>query len=378
MHNGMTLIDAHTHLYHFAEIENIPRTLGMDQSRLDAVNILSMTQSDKPLMAQNVLGMLAKAMNPEKVYFFGGLHHYLPGASETDKDLARQARVLIEAGCDGIKMLEGKPTVRRRIGLRLNDPVFDGFYDFMQSQGMPILSHACDPDVCFDSERCPEAFRKCGYFYADDPFLAEKQIRDEVASVLKKFPRLKMIMAHFFFLSTDIDVARRFLDEHPSALLDLTPGGEMYVSFSPNPKAWREFFTTYQDRIILGTDGAFPEHPDRSAVYPNLQGIPVDLGKARKLKMVLKFLETDQIDTMFEDRDIHGLALERRAVEKIVSENFLRVAGKHSLPLKLERCVEYGRWVQEFAKRSEPSREILADLEPAMEGLRKLLSHSGK
>ena len=374
MYDGMTVVDAHTHLYHVGDIENIPRALAYDESRLDAVNILSITQYDKQYMAHNVLAMLAKARYPGKCFAFGGLHHQLPGASESDKDLARQARVLIEAGCDGIKMLEAKPCARKRLRLRLNDPVFEGFYDYMQSQGRPILSHSGDPTICWDTVNCPEPFRKCGYFYADDPFIAEKEIYGEVSWVLKKFPRLKMIMAHFYFISIDIDAARRFLDEHPNALVDLTPGGDMYVEFAKNPAIWKEFFTTYQDRIVLGTDNCYP---DVEPLYPNLEGKIVDHRKGRKLALILKFLTTDQTDTLFEDNDIRGLALDRGAVEKIVGGNFQRIVGKTPLPLKLDRCIEYGRWILEFAKRSELSKEILADLEPGLEGLRKL-NRSGK
>jgi predicted TIM-barrel fold metal-dependent hydrolase len=375
MYDGMTLIDAHTHMYHAGDVENIARSLACDQSRLDAVNLLSMTQYDEPYMAQNVMVLLAKARYPERCFAFGGLHHCLPGANAGDKDLARQARVLMEAGCDGIKMLEGKPTARKRIGFRLNDPVFDGFYDFMQSQGRPILSHSCDPTICWDQQKCPEAFRKCGYYYADDPFLAEKQIRDEVSSVLKKFPRLKMILAHFYLISGDIDAARRFLGEHPSALVDLTPGGEMYVDFAKDPALWREFFTAYQDRIVLGTDNSYP---DQEILYPNLDGKIVDHTKGRKLNLILKFLATDETDTLFEDDDIRGLALERAAVEKIVGGNFQRVVGKTPLPLQPERCMEYARWIRDFAKRSKQSEGILADLEPVTDGLHKLWNLSGK
>jgi predicted TIM-barrel fold metal-dependent hydrolase len=225
-------------------------------------------------MANNLLAMVAKAQYPGRCYAFGGLHHDLPGAAERDRDPALQARMLIEAGCDGIKMLEGKPNLRKRLGLRLNDPSLDGFYDYMQSQGRPILSHSCDPDICWDRRNCPEAFRRAGYFYADEPFLAAKEIRSEVESVLKRFPQLTMIMAHFFSLAEDIEAARRFLDAHPNALLDLAPGGDMYVAFAKNPRLWREFFTTYQDRIVLGSDNSFPdqesmEHPDGGQTAAN-------------------------------------------------------------------------------------------------------------
>lgn len=367
MHDGMTLIDAHTHLYHVEDIDNIPRYMGYTNQ--DAVNILCMTQYDEPYMANNVLAILAKATYPDRCFVFGGLHHCLPGAADSDKDLARQARVLIEAGCDGIKMLEGKPNARKRLGLRLDAPEFDGFYDYMQSQGRPILAHVVDPDICWDKEHCPEPFRKCGYYYADEPFLDVHQIRRELASVLKRFPRLQVILAHLYSMSEDMPGLRRFLDEHPNAMLDLAPGGDMYVSFAKDPAAWREFFVTYQDRIVLGSDATFPA---QESPCPNLAGQIRDLTKGRKFKLILKFLETDQVDTMFEDDDIRGISLDRPAVAQILAGNFKRVAGKTPRPLDLDRCLTYGRWIMEFARRSAHCQAIVADLEPALDRLRQL------
>jgi hypothetical protein len=351
MHNGLPFVDAHLHVYRlegFGRIMEIAR-----DSQLDAINFLGLSQYDKQYMAQNAMGMLLKALHPGKVYLFAGLHHHLPGASEADYDLARQAKRLAATGCDGFKILEGKPNCHKRVGKRLDGPEFRPFFEYAQSEGKPVLWHAVDPEICWDAQRCPKWFRDAGYFY-DSTFPTEKQIRDEVVSVLRSFPRLKVIFAHFFFLSPDVDAARRFLDDHPSAMLDLTPGDEMYITFSRNVPAWRKFFTAYQDRILFGTDNT----DDTSTAQMG----ELSMG-ANNVSRILRFLETDDTILSFSGGEAHGLSLEQPVVATIQGANFQRVAGGAPLPLNLEKCMEYCHWLRPFAERSEESGKILPQLD---------------
>ena len=61
----------------------------------------------------------------------------------------------------------------------------------------------------------------------------------EVERILEQHPRLKLILAHFCFLSGDLARAAAFLDRWPNVCYDITPGDEMYVRFSAAPAAWR-------------------------------------------------------------------------------------------------------------------------------------------
>ncbi len=350
MHNGLPFVDAHLHVYRlegFGRIMEIAR-----DSRLDAINFLGLSQYDKQYMAQNAMGMLLKSLYPGKVYWFAGLHHHLPGASTADYDLTAQAKRMIATGCDGFKILEGKPNCHKRVGKRLDGPEFRPFFEYAQAEGKPVLWHAVDPEICWDAQRCPQWFKDAGYFY-DSTFSTEKQIRDEVVSVLRSFPRLKVIFAHFFFLSSDVDSARRFLDDHPSVMLDLTPGDEMYINFSRNVAAWRKFFTTYQDRILFGTDNT----DDTSTAQMG----ELSMG-ANNVSRILRFLETDDTILSFSGGEAHGLSLERPVVAQIQGANFQRVAGGSPLSLKLDKCLEYCHWLRPFARRSEESGKILPQL----------------
>lgn len=72
--------------------------------------------------------------------------------------------------------------------------------------------------------------------------------------LLAAHPRLKIIFAHFFFMSAQLRRLDKILSLYPNLMVDLTPGIEMYESFSARPQETADFFRKYHDRICYGTD----------------------------------------------------------------------------------------------------------------------------
>ncbi|NIN10780.1 MAG: amidohydrolase family protein, partial [Gemmatimonadales bacterium] len=188
---------------------------------------------------QNPVALLVKALHPGRFYAFGGLHYKKVGGEH--EDFAEQARRLLQAGCDGMKMIEGKPTTRKALGHPLDDPMYDDYYAFMEQVGAPILFHVGDPRTFWDPELCPPMAKEHGWFYGDGSFPTLDQLYREQQSVLESFPDLRVIFAHFNFRSDDIAAARGLLDRRPQVSFDITPGGEMYVNFTEDPDLWRGF-----------------------------------------------------------------------------------------------------------------------------------------
>lgn len=157
-------------------------------------------------------------------------------------------------GFDGIKMLEGKPQQRKELGLRLDDPIFDPCYGFMEENGVPLTLHLADPDYFWDRDKIPEHAVKRGWFCGDGTYPAYGQFYEEMWGILAKFPRLKLTLAHFGFMAHQKEWAERFLGDYENTALDLTPGGVMFAGFSLDPEYWRAFFIRNRRRIYFGTD----------------------------------------------------------------------------------------------------------------------------
>jgi predicted TIM-barrel fold metal-dependent hydrolase len=291
-------------------------------------------------------GCLLKALCPDKVYIFGALDYSAMVTGGGSTDFAAQAERLFAMGVDGIKMLEGKPTARRVLKLPLDAPAYEPFYKFLDAHSLPILAHVADPPDCWDPVKVPIHFKNAGYFYANEDLPTFEGFRTEILNVAKRHPGLKIILAHFFSASGNIDQAARFMDEHPNIAFDLTPGFDMYEDFAKDPAAWRDFFLRYGSRILFGTEGGLAGWLDDGAAK----------ALREKIDFIRHFLETEG-DVVysypgFTFRTI-GLKLPPETLEKIYTQNFRdRVPSRTPRPLDRAIAVAECRRVVERLQRT--------------------------
>lgn len=357
------LIDGHVHLLWHRGIGDL---LELSQAAgIGRTNIVCAAGTPERSLSCNPAAMLAKALNPDTIFVFGGLRYGI-GEPTTAEGLRRQAEELRAAGCDGMKMLEGKPTSRKRIPYRMDDPVYDEYYAFLQEAGIPIVWHVADPASFWDPALISESAKRNGWDYTDGSFPSREQLYGEVDRVLERFPRLRAIFAHFYFLSAEPDRAARFLDRWPAVSFDITPGAEMYRQFSKDPARWRAFFTAYQDRIVFGTDNMVPREP-----WPAARA-----GMLDKVGMMRRFLETPDTFEGFctaTSRWVTGLGLEPAVLEKIYSRNFERLAGTVPRALDMDVAMRHGRRVKAFALRAGgPQAELLREMTEIEQAMAKV------
>jgi hypothetical protein len=194
--------------------------------------------------------------------------------------------------------------------------VYDRMFGLLQERGVPVLVHAADPEEFWDPAQSPQWAKELNWAFWDGTYLTKEEIYAEVESVLGKFPRLKAQLAHFYFMSADLRRAADFLEKWPYVCFDLTPGDEMYVNFEKSSGAWRDFFLTYQDRIVYGTDNV----AGRGSYDP--ESVRGCIGKSARIQRFLATADGYLGPGM-------GLALPEEAVAKITGRNFmLRTGGK--------------------------------------------------
>jgi hypothetical protein len=181
-----------------------------------------------------------------------------------------------------------------------------------------------DPETFWDAESVPAWARERGWFYGDGSFPSKEQIYGEVDRVLQRFPRLRIVFAHFYFLSADLARLGGFLDAHPTVSLDITPGGEMYWNFASDRTQARDFFTAYSDRILFGTDISGGRARDERRVR----------AAREKVTAMRRFLE-DGSDFEWMGGTLRGLALDGQDVGRILAGNFHRWVGQ--VPARVDR-----------------------------------------
>jgi len=281
-------------------------------------------------------GLWMKTRTPERAFLFGGIDWsgvFDAGKDAPDEPLVEQAARMKAVGFDGLKLLTGKPNVRKAVGLPLDGPEMRPLFTWLEETGFPVLWHVGDPPEFWSEKTVPLWARTKGWWY-DNSHPPKSQIDQEIAAVLARHPRLRLILPHFFFLADRLDEADRLLDLHPNIFLDLAPGVEWMHHLSANRAGAREFFSRHADRIIYGTDMGMMEN----ATHP---------GRGPAIR---RFLETDEVFPVPEDifmwpderPPLHGLGLDTNLLPPIYAGNFHRCVGaENPVPLRRDALVPY-------------------------------------
>jgi predicted TIM-barrel fold metal-dependent hydrolase len=365
--NKLRIIDSHIHI-RGTENAGVEKTLKgitsiKEQLGLEAINVAAIPQWDPDSVAQNLLCILFKALNPGS-YAYGGLDYYYSGLKKDKDAFLNQAKELIEMGFDGIKSIEAKPPARKLIDIPLDSPLYDKYYDYIESNELPMLWHVGDPADNWIEEKCSDWLKNAGWYYGDGSFVSLEQLYAEVDNVLTKFPRLKAVFAHFYFMSADIDRAAAFLDKHPSVYFDITPGVEMIYNFDSKRSEWRDFFIRYQDRIIFGTDSGWgdEESPAQKVIKAHWN-----------VSFMRAFYETDDVVEAWNNIKVRGLALPQEVCQKIYRENFMRVLkAAPPKPVNLKAALEYTERVYAALQTNEAKSAVVKQTKDALDILKGL------
>ena len=292
----MRIIDSHTHLvYH-----NPKKLLEMTEHfGYEKYAVMGIPCYCGPL--NTLESLLTKRLAPERTYVYGGMV-YIPGQQATADDHEKQLRLMMEAGCDGWKLLESKPSVYRELQLPLDGEVFAKAFAIAESERIPITWHSGDPATFWSAETAPAFAVENNWLCVGEGFPKLETLYTQVENVLDRHPALRVSMAHLYFTSDDRAHAERVLNAHPDFWLDLTPGSEMYHAFLADPEGWRAFFETYQDRLVFGTD---MEDTDGDVVFSSQDAM---------VELVIGTLKD-------------GLKLPEKVLEKILAANFERRVG---------------------------------------------------
>ena len=314
----------------------------------DSWSVLSLGQyHDDPM--QNLSMLLCKALSPKQCFAFCSLDH--PPKCGSTPDYLSQLKMWLDAGFDGLKLIESKPDCAKRTGVRLDDEAFEPMFAFCEEKGIPILWHNGDPAECWDPALCPPELAENGWEYCDGTYPSLQELYAAVERVLDRHPLLNVTFAHFYFVSDDPAHAARMFEKYPNVHFDITPGTEMYDNFTKNRQFFRPFFVENAHRIQYGTDTDVGFHgaPDWTDLI---------------WKGVQKFLTTGERFTFF-GFPVTGYALPVSVQEQIFSGTFRSFAGDTPKPLNraaAEAACAYVRGIAPGSQTEDLAQKLLSSL----------------
>lgn len=329
-YKNIPIADCHTHTFwnfSLSEKENLLLSL-MEKFNYDSVTILPIPfnayrKSRSRDFTENLTGFYFKSKYPDKIFSFAGLSPSYDDTKNTPEFFLEQAKFYMEAGFDGIKMIEGRPNQFHVCG-RYKDPKYDLVYKFAEEEQIPLTVHTSGPE---------KIWKEGGSKFGQKPDWMDYYT--EMDEILSKYPKLRINLAHLFFSSERIELASEFLDKYENVYYDICPNQFMYLDFQKKPDEWKQFFIKYQDRLMYGTDiGAtttdFEGKEAESLVY-----------------MVRGFFEEDKPYTSL-GYDFTPIPLDDSILRKIYKENMLKFYNREK-PLKANP--EVMRKELEFVKK---------------------------
>lgn len=304
-------------------------------------------------ICQNLIGALLKLKENGRCQAFASFH-YDESQVPSQEELLRQIEFFDHAGFDGIKMLDGKPGVRKRHNIPLDAANYDLMFQYAAKKQFPILYHINDPIEFWYYDRLPEWAKDCGNFYGDGTFPHKYEIDQETFGFLRKHPNLKICIAHFFFISDQPGLCDEMLNHYPNLYFDITPGWEMFENFASDLTIWKNFFSKYSHKILFGTD-TFSDHWQET------------------VSCLKKAMETSESFVAFEENCI-GMNLPEKVLRDIYFNNYYKFIGRSGKPMDVNAILSYADTLYDKVENGPHMKEVKAEITYLKEEITKYLS----
>ena len=320
------VIDSHVHIMAWEDKDGTPFEQCFDEMMetmgITAVNVAALPAGKDRNVRNNIMLAFYKLAN-KGAFAHGGLiypEYPAPAIMPEGMDFVTQYKELMEIGFDGMKMLEGKPTLHKRVGHDLSDDLFDPYFAQLEKDGTHLIFHVNDPEE-FWSPDADQWIKDAGWYYGDGGYASNEEVYRQMERILAKHPNLCVNFAHFFFYSKRPEKLIELFQAYPNMGVDVTPGGEMYLAFDDNREYYTDFFNKYSDRIQYGTDCYCPNTKESYRWLTD---------------RVYRYFATDEQFKGFADRIHTGMKLPKETLENIFYKNFERTVGKE--PRKINKA----------------------------------------
>ena len=256
------VIDIHGHPPGVNSPEGLARLVAdMDRINLRVMTVASNVSGER---LTQVLGVINASPHKDRFRVFTGVDFRDVGPGWAERAVA-QLEADVKAGAVGVGEV-GKSfglSTRKRDGsrLRIDDPDLDPIWRAAARLDIPMFIHTAEPQEFFSPlDYKNERWLELALFpdrrnYGPNHVTFE-EVMNERNNLFKKHPKTRFIAAHFGWHANDLTRAAAMLDAYPNVVVE---AGAILYDLGRQPRAARDFFVKYQDRILFGKDSWQPE-----------------------------------------------------------------------------------------------------------------------
>ena len=325
---AVSVVDVHTHF--FVKGKHNSELLKEYVAMMDRNNIAVCVSLDATLLKRvdehcNFLW----SEYPDRFVVFGNIDFQGDGQAGVPETWSCNQADFVRKIVEQLKVCQGKGQISglkffKDFGLRyrnadgsliaMDDPRWDPIWSICGELGLPVIMHTADPSAFFEpvapaNERFFELNVHPDWSFASPEFPSRKELHEARNRIIAKHPKTTFIAAHFGNDAENLSELDGWLQAYPNLVVEFA---SRINELGRQPYTARRFFEKYQDRILFGTDGPWPE---------------------ARLRLYWRFLES--MDEYFEysekhprpqgDWQIYGLGLPPSILKKIYHGNAARI-----------------------------------------------------
>jgi uncharacterized protein len=206
----------------------------------------------------------ARSQYPGRFILFTNLSFEGFGTPGWTERAVRELEEDVRNGAAGLKIYKSLGFSVRDADGRLapiDDPRLDPVWAKCGELGIPVIIHTADPRPFWDphdrhNERWLELKTRPDRKRSDtDPAPWAELIRQQ-HNLFRRHPGTTFINAHFGWYPNDLGRLSELMEEFPNTVVEF---GAVIAELGRQPRAARDFFIRYQDRILFGKDSWVPE-----------------------------------------------------------------------------------------------------------------------
>lgn len=248
------VIDMHSHPYPQSEAE-IARWV----ETMDAVGVEKTIVLTKEVGAtfDSIYALYSKY--PEHFEVWCGFDYsgydqsgFGPGAvAELERCVEVGATGVGELGDKGKGLFYGET---KAWGMHPDDPRMDPLFEKCGELGIPVNIHVADPIWMYQPMDSTNDGLMNAYEWRLDNqkgIVGHSGMIDILENTVKRHPETTFIACHFANLSYNLSKLGELLDKYPNFYADISA---RYAETAPIPRAAKDFYIRYQDKLLYGTD----------------------------------------------------------------------------------------------------------------------------
>jgi predicted TIM-barrel fold metal-dependent hydrolase len=322
----MDRIDAHIH-YNGDHADNLAL---LEKHGLKLLNISVPTPNPRWRRAKDIYPGLTKA-HSGRYSWVGGFN--TPSEEDFADPTAYAQRAIADIDSDVADMAVACK-IWKNLGMEVKKPdgsfvmpddeIFDPMYEHLVKIKLPLLAHIAEPLACWQ----PLVDNKphYGYYknnqqwhmYGKTEYPSHERLIEARDNIMAKHPDLVFVGAHLGSLEYDVREVAKRMDRFPNFVVD-TSARTADLTYQ-DVAVVKEFFNTYQDRILFGTD--IVRMDTASELAADERAAQVEQSN-QQWEMEFNYYESSG-EVTFRSRKTEGLGLSGSQLEKFYTGNARR------------------------------------------------------